>query len=146
MASAPAPAGGCRVGAVSLCCHRFSKPDWLAPHGPRTGSNAELVCPSCGTAPTPLPPAGVPRSWVPSGKTPLQTGIRDVHHQANQAGQGTDDVRRGADQTRGRHGIGRSIQLDTAASETLLITHIRDGALLLHGWRDGPIAPHPIEP
>ena len=56
---------------------------------------------------------------------------RDVHHQGNQAGQGTEDVRHGDPQGREHHAIGLSIRPDT-----VLVAHVCDGGLLLHGWRD----------
>jgi hypothetical protein len=108
-------------------------------HGPRAGLNAEPVCP-CGTAPDPAATCRCPRSWVPSTGDTTETGIRNVHHQANQAGQDTDDVGYGADQTHGRHGIGGSIRPGTAVPDTVLVADMYGGALLLQGWRDRPTA------
>jgi hypothetical protein len=63
-----------------------------------------------------------------------------VYHQRNQVGQDTDDGRQSDPQDREHHGIGRRIRLEIAVPDTVLVAHLCDGALLLHGWRDGPSA------
>jgi hypothetical protein len=66
-------------------------------------------------------------------------GIRDVHHESNQAGQGADDVRHGADHGQG-HVIRRSIRPGTAVPVTVFVTHLPDGGLLLRGFSARPSA------
>ena len=61
-----------------------------------------------------------------------------MNYHGNHAGQNTDDVRHGVDQDHQHHGIGRSIRPGTAVPDTVFITRMGNGALLLHGWRDGP--------
>ncbi|MGH3696550.1 MAG: hypothetical protein ACRDRX_21590 [Pseudonocardiaceae bacterium] len=66
--------------------------------------------------------------------------MHDVHHQGNQGGQVANDVHHGDHQRQGQRGIGRSVRPGTALPDTVLITHLCDGGLLLHGWRGGPSA------
>lgn len=73
-------------------------------------------------------------------KDTTQTGIRDVYHQGNQAGQGTDAVPHGENHDRGQHAIGHSIRPATAVPLTVLVAEMLNGSLLLTGWRDGPTA------
>jgi hypothetical protein len=105
--------------------------------GPRAGLHAELVCPHAGLPPTPLPPARCPRSWVPSMKDITQMGIRDVHHESNQVGQGGDNLRHGADHGQG-HVSSRSIRPGTALPVTVFVTHLSNGGLLLRGFSTRP--------
>jgi hypothetical protein len=64
-----------------------------------------------------------------------------MHHQGNQAGQGIDDMRQGASLGREHHAIGLSIRPGSSAvRDTVLVAHVCDGGLLLHGWRDRPSA------
>jgi hypothetical protein len=101
------------MGAASLCCCRLSKQDWLLrwPQG-RVAGWAGVS--HAGLPPTPLPPARCPRSWVPSTQDITQMGIRDVHHENNQAGQGNDNVRHGDDHHGQGHVSSRSIRPGTA--------------------------------
>jgi hypothetical protein len=62
-----------------------------------------------------------------------------VHHENNQAGQGNDDVRHGADHGQG-HVIRPSIRPGTAVPVTVFVTHLPDGGLLLRGFSARPSA------
>jgi hypothetical protein len=96
-------------------------------HGPRTGLHAEPVCPNAGAPDPACHHARCPRSWVPSTQHTTQTGIRDVHHQGNQAAQGTANV------PDGQHGIGHSIRPATATPLTVLVAEMLNGSVLLQG-------------
>jgi len=54
---------------------------------------------------------------------------------------GTDAVRRGdGDRQPAQHGIVRSVRPGVPVPATVLVCQMGDGALFLHGWRDGPSA------
>jgi hypothetical protein len=127
------------MGAASLCCCRLSKQDWLLrwPQG-RVAGWAGVS--HAGLPPTPLPPARCPRSWVPSTQDITQMGIRDVHHENNQAGQGNDNVRHGDDHHGQGHVSSRSIRPGTAVPVTVFVTHLPNGGLLLCGFGARPRA------
>jgi hypothetical protein len=64
-----------------------------------------------------------------------------MHHQGEHPGQDPNDDRHSGDHGhRQPYGIGGSIRAGTAVPLTVLVAALYDGALLLHGWRDGPSA------
>lgn len=62
-----------------------------------------------------------------------------MHHESNQAGQGDDNVRHGADHGQG-HVSSRSIRPGTAVPITVFVTQLPNGGLLLCGFGARPRA------